>query len=456
MKRLFFPILVIAGCSATDTTQTSTTAISAITVRTCPTPIRTITAGASIQSALNSAQPGDVVVVPAGVHHEAVTFPRSGTATGCIALKGDPGAILDGTGAGGNVGVTIDDKSFVAVTGLTIQNYRGGDTPTGIRVTGGPEVVEIRSNHVSGIQSRQDAHGISFYGTAASPIRDLTVDGNEVSNCKLGTSESMVLNGNVTNFVVSHNVVHDNDNIGIDFIGFEGTGPSGQDQARGGICVDNVVYNISSKNNPSYGGDLSADGIYVDGGKDIVIERNRVSTSDIGIEIASEHGGKTTSDITVRNNIVSGSAQGDLMVGGYDASRGAAKNITFVQNTLFKAKGGEVIVQFNTSDVLIANNIMVGATYVTASGNHNSSIVVDTNLYFGGSTSSAGTWADTHALFADPKLTADLHLGAGSPAIDKGSALGERAGATDIDGDPRMVGPALDLGADEATSHPAP
>jgi len=35
-------------------------------------------------------------------------------------------------------------------------------------------------------------------------------------------SESMVLNGNVEHFVVSHNKVHDNDNIGIDFIGFEG------------------------------------------------------------------------------------------------------------------------------------------------------------------------------------------------------------------------------------------
>ena len=66
------------------------------------------------------------------------------------------------------------------------------------------------------------------------------VDGNEVRNCKLGQSESMVLNGNVTDFVVSHNVVHDNDNIAIDFIGFEGTGPAGLDQARNGVCTKNI------------------------------------------------------------------------------------------------------------------------------------------------------------------------------------------------------------------------
>jgi len=35
----------------------------------------------------------------------------------------------------------------------------------------------------------------------------------------------MVLNGNVEKFVVSNNVVHDNDNIGIDFIGYEGENP---------------------------------------------------------------------------------------------------------------------------------------------------------------------------------------------------------------------------------------
>ena len=33
----------------------------------------------------------------------------------------------------------------------------------------------------------------------------------------------MTLNGNVTDFKITNNLVHDNDNIGIDFIGYEGT-----------------------------------------------------------------------------------------------------------------------------------------------------------------------------------------------------------------------------------------
>ena len=59
-----------------------------------------------------------------------------------------------------------------------------------------------------------------------------------------------VLNGNVDGFTVSHNLVHDNDNIGIDFIGFEGNGPATLDQARNGRCFGNRVYNISSAANP--------------------------------------------------------------------------------------------------------------------------------------------------------------------------------------------------------------
>jgi len=47
------------------------------------------------------------------------------------------------------------------------------------------------------------------------------------------------------------------------------------DQARNGVCTDNVVYNITSYGNPAYGKDRSADGLYVDGGKNIIIERKQ-------------------------------------------------------------------------------------------------------------------------------------------------------------------------------------
>ena len=48
---------------------------------------------------------------------------------------------------------------------------------------------------------------------------------------------------------------------------------------------------------------------------------------------------------------------------------------------------------------------------------------------------------------SDPLLDAQYHLGAGSPAIDQGTASG--APADDLDGDARPAGAGVDIGADE-------
>ena len=79
--------------------------------------------------------------------------------------------------------------------------------------------------------------GIAVYGTNPKiPITALVIDGNEVHHLKTGSSESLVVNGNVTDFRITDNVVHDNNNIGIDIIGFERTSPDpATDQARDGV-----------------------------------------------------------------------------------------------------------------------------------------------------------------------------------------------------------------------------
>ena len=324
---------------------------------------------------------------------------------------------------------------------------------------GAGSYIEIRDNTVSNIvnaTSESGCHGIAVYGTnGTTPLSHVIVDGNEVTRCKTGWSESMVLNGNVEDFVVSHNKVHDNDNIGIDFIGFEGECPTpALDQARNGVCTDNVVYNITSYGNPAYGKDRSADGLYVDGGKNITIERNKVDHCDIGIELASEHQGKSTAGITVRNNFVSRSYQGNLEMGGYAPDKGKAVDCVLVNNTTYHGNGGEIVVQNNCHGITIKNNILVhphaSVGYIVRWGRNNTAMTIDNNLYFGGSTTSPGAWPDAAALFADPQLvnpSRDMHIAATSPAIDRGVSV--NAGTLDIDGQPRVQGSAIDLGADE-------
>ncbi|ENQ3113168.1 hypothetical protein ACEOWI_004508 [Bacillus cereus] len=83
-----------------------------------------------------------------------------------------------------------------------------------------------------------------------------------------------------------------NYNIGIVLIGHEGVSPVATlDQARNGIVRNNIVHHNSSFTNTSYN-EYSAYGIYVDGGKEIIIEQNQSYENDLGIEVASEHAGK--------------------------------------------------------------------------------------------------------------------------------------------------------------------
>lgn len=124
-----------------------------------------------------------------------------------------------------------------------------------------------------------NAHGIAVYGNSSTSLEQLAITQNELYNLKLGASEAMAINGNVDGFRIAQNIVHDNNNIGIDIIGFEGIAPNpSQDQARNGVIEENHVYNSSSFGNPAYGEDYSAAGIYVDGGKAVKLSTMTFTT----------------------------------------------------------------------------------------------------------------------------------------------------------------------------------
>jgi len=171
----------------------------------------------TIANGLNAAIAGDTVLIKAGTYSEKVTIPKSGNiTTGFITILGELGSIVDGTGKTGNA-ILISNKNFIRIKGLEIQNFKGSNTPVGIYVTGTSNNIELLNNKIHNIESPTgNAHGIAVYGTSATAITNLLIDGNEIFNCKLGQSESLVINGNVNNFMVSNNHVHDNDNIGID------------------------------------------------------------------------------------------------------------------------------------------------------------------------------------------------------------------------------------------------
>lgn len=454
----------------------------------------------TIQHAANTARAGSTVNVRGGIYEELVSIHVSGNASdGFITFRSYPGeiAVLEAqhfTPADRQGVLTIHNQSYVRIEGFEIRNFRTAEhrlTPMGINVIGSGSHIELLNNDVHHIQQTFEGRdapgrggngfGIAVYGTdAKTPITDLIIDGNQVHHLKTGSSESLVVNGNVTNFRITHNVVHDNNNIGIDVIGFEHTAPDpAVDQARDGIVSENLVYDITSRGNPAYGNDESSDGIYVDGGTRILIERNVIHNVDFGIELASEHKDRATSYIIARNNLIYRTHTAGISIGGYAPERGQTEHCTVINNTLYEndtsnTGSGEFQMQWNMSDNIFANNIVYAGPRCLISltksqiDNRHPPVIIDHNLYYCDVGAGASTWKnisgavtgfdqyiaatgnDAHSHFLNPHFTDpaanDFHLQPDSPAIGGGVIEDLPVGDTDLAGSPRVKSGKIDVG----------
>jgi cysteine-rich repeat protein/parallel beta-helix repeat protein len=433
----------------------------------------------TIQAALNAAAPGDTIEVDSGTYAEKLVFPSSGSPGLPITLTAAPGAptppVLDGSAVAGANMILIDTKSHVRVIGFEIVDNLGVNDGSGVRVLGSGTDIEIRDNEIHEIRG-QHAMGITVYATEPTPISDLLIDGNEIHHCDPATSEAVALNGNVDGFEVTNNVIRDVNNIGLVMIGGEtDIQPNSTLVARNGLVRGNTVIRARS----SYGGGFAA-GIYVDGGRDIVIESNVVTESDLGIEIGAENNGLVAENVIVRNNLVYRNDKAGIAFGGYAESVGRANDNVFRGNTLYDnnrlpAGEGEIWMQYGSGN-RIENNLLVaggpsGENILVASFDGASGNTFDFNLYdtldgsggvlqlngteyAGLAAWQVGTGEDGQSIEVDPLLVdpdgGDFHLSATSPAIGAGDpAYVPVPGETDIDGAPRLVGLSVDVGADE-------
>ncbi|MBB6126326.1 right-handed parallel beta-helix repeat-containing protein [Mucilaginibacter lappiensis] len=327
----------------------------------------------TIQKSCNSATPGSTVAILGGVYNEHVTVNVSG-------LSGKPinfvnyanqSVTIDGSGKAGNVILKIVDKSYLNFRGLTIKNLTMNEAQ-GILVdateNGGVTALSFKHIVVSQINwstsaaaipnADQNAQAFIVYGegtTQANAVTKLVIDSCEISNNILGQSEAISLDGNIDGFSITHCLVHDNTNIGIDAIGNYGTSGTPQfDQARNGLISQNTCY----KDFATYS---TSGGIYVDGGRDIKIERNLSYQNGFGIEVGNEQNG-SASNITVVSNLLYSNDDAGLAFGGYDEkTTGQVLNCSFYNNTFYSNDmgmngNGEVLIT-KATNCKMENNI---------------------------------------------------------------------------------------------------
>jgi len=451
----------------------------------------------SINTTLKKAFPGDTVIVRTGTYYEKVSFPRSGSSDQYITLKAYPGEVpvIDGTGlpiTGKEALVTIRNVNYIVFQGFDVCNYKSS-TPwvdvNGILATEGSGNIIIRKNKIYNIEHNvkledgRSGHGIEIIGNTNVPMKNILVEENVIHDCNTGYSENLTINGYVDGFIIRNNTIYNGENIGIDAAGgYAANSVPEHNYARNGLIVGNTVYQIENALGPL--GGYGAIGIYVDGARNIIVERNKVFDSDRGIGLVSETDNYPTEGCIVRNNFVSNCWRTGIFLGGYlNYTSGGTRKCYVVNNTLafnnkvlgyFNEVEGEIRLTENCFDNVIKNNIIyaraendVFVHKYTSTGSNN---VIDYNLYY---TTGAVKWiwnGTPYADFAewrqacggdghstngiDPLLvnpaSPDLHIQPASPAANTGIVISAGINGTlDIDGNNRIKNNKISKGAHE-------
>ena len=451
----------------------------------------------SINFALSKTVPGDTVFVRNGTYNEKVLFPKSGRLDKCIALKAFAGEkpIIDGTGlsvSGKEALVTVRNVSYIIFEGFDVCNFKSSApwvNVNGILVDQGSKNIQIKKNRIYNIEHNvkpedgRSGHGIEIIGNTDVMMKDILVEENEIHDCNTGYSENLTINGYVDGFIIRRNKIYNAENIGIDAAGgYSANTNAAYNYARNGVITENELYNIDMTTGPIGGvHGHGAIGIYVDGARNIVVDRNKLHECDRGIGIVSENDAYPTSNCMVRNNFVYNCWRTGIYLGGYlNYTSGGTNECYVVNNTLyfnniepgaFGEIEGEIRLTERCNNNVIKNNIVyarptdVFVHKYTTTGTNN---IVDNNLYY---TTGAAKWiwngieytdfaawktacggdaASTNG--TDPLLfntsLPDLHIQSGSSAKNSGVIISAAIhGSVDIDGNPRIVNNKISKGA---------
>ena len=340
----------------------------------------------TIQRAINTVPAGSTIVVKAGTYNEKLSISsKSG-----LTIVNNPGdkPVLTGAGFSSGYLISIAGSNNIVFSGFEVSNFKGPELE-GIVIHNASKNIEISNcliHDIATTLSGGNVHAILAVGDSNTAMTNITIKNNEVYNCTTGWSESITVGSNVDGFTISNNKIHDVTNIGIDAAGFYSNGCTiaSMNQARNGLIANNLVYNLAS----SY---ASCAGIYVDGGRDIIVENNTVHNSQYGIEVGCENPydkvntsvRAIVSGIIVRNNTIYNNTEVGIGIGGYNStSTGKVINSQVYNNTFYKNQA-ELVLQY-CDNISFSRNIFYGNSQLIYNDpiNKVTNLKMSSNVYY--------------------------------------------------------------------------
>lgn len=379
---------------------------------------------ATIQAAIGAAAAGDTIIVRAGTYVENIDF--LGKAVTVVSEKGPWGTVIDGGGAGTVVLFENGEGSDSVLDGFTVTNGLGPGAPDfhGGGITCLNSSPTIRNNIVAGNNSVTSGGGMHLLNSSAY-VHDNTINENFAGPWPGGAGET---GGGIHCDrgapVITSNQINDN----------------GAAHGGGIFCLSTSVMlsgNLIARNRAANGDDsASGGGIGCEGGSAIILN-NLVrlnGAEDMGGGVFGVNWGGTL----VNNTILSNEA---TTGGGLCSLVDPAYPATSVVNTIIwgnrAGQGMEMAVD------TLANPHSLSIRYSDVRGGQAGVFVGSGCVLNWG----AGM-IEAYPYFINCQ-DKDYHLSFKSPCRDAGDSVAAALPLTDMDGNPRVAGAAVDIGADE-------
>ena len=378
----------------------------------------------TIQAAINAAANGDTVVVSPGTYFENIDF--MGKLITVESAQGPSVTTIDGGNVAPVVSFNTAEGPAAVLQGFTIQHgtstaalaFRGAGVHIGYAASPTVTGNVITANSVCG-----SGGGVSV-DTGSPSIHDNTITGNtsNPAGCSGGMGGGVYVGG-VASAQVVHNTITNN------------TSDSGAGIALFAAGTPTVENNTISSNS----GGAQGGGMYIVNQSDATIVQNLITAnSDYqagAIYLLTPSG--TRGPVFVNNTVAGNTATDtEVFLGGFDGQVALYNNIVTASSATQPAILCDTT--YSTTSPLLDHNDVFNSAGVAVQGSCTSMMPNFSNIS------------------SDPKFAGatDYHLAAGSPSIDAGNNSAPSLPATDLDGNPRISGPAVDQGVYEVQQVP--